>query len=369
MTTPEPERRRTSSRGAIACVMLLPAAALLQLALSGRAELVERVYSRGVFPPLARALAAVSSLVPFSLAETGVLAVALFTLLGIVKCVRVRRELGLVRAFGRFVLRMTALAGVLYATYVLVWGLNHQRRPFGEEAGYDLAAPEPDELARLAEHLVGEVNAVRPELGEDADGVARMPHDDAELLRLVKRAYESCTELHGGLGAPPGVPKRPLSSPLLSAWWIAGIYSPFTAEAHVNAELPEPEVAFATAHELAHSLGFARENEANYLAWLACSRSADPSLRYSGLLRATRSVISALAATDPERALELAELLHPGVGRDETAIRDFWTGTESWTTRVAQNVNDAYLKSQGHAAGVLSYGMFVELLVAERRTR
>jgi len=259
------------------------------------------------------------------------------------------------------------VAGLLYAGYLLTWGLNQQRVPFPEVAGYETSPPTEEELTALAEELIARINVLRPQLAEDAAGVSVQPHPPGELLRRVRRAFDGVAEVHPSLKAPPSTPKRPLLSPLMSAWWIAGIYSPFTAEAHVNRQLPAPQIAFTTAHELAHGLGFARENEANYVAWLACSRSEDPVLRYSALLQASRRVLGAIAAHDEQRARALVETLEPGVRRDQEAIVRFWTAAESLTTRLAQNVNDAYLKSQGQVHGIRTYGMFIDLLAAERR--
>jgi hypothetical protein len=361
--------RRRALTAELACAALLPATWLAQQALAIRPDLVERVYARTLFPPVARALGAVSALSPVSLAEVLLGALGLWLAIGVVRFVRSLGRTGPARAVGRGLLRLAALSGVLYLVFVAAWGLNHQRLPFAEVAGYDTAPPTTAELDELATALVDEVNRLRPLLEEDASGVSRLPHDEAELLELLCAAYDACGGLHPSLFAPPGVPRRPALSPVLSAWWISGIYSPFTAEAHVNAQIPESQVAFSIAHELAHSLGFARENEANYVAWLACSRSDDPTVRYSGYRSAAMRVLSALSVTAPERALELVTSLHPGVERDRGAISAFWQSKESVTTAAARGVNDAYLKSQGHAAGIESYGMFVDLLVAEQRPR
>ncbi len=360
--------RPIGSKLELACALLLPVGVLLQRLLAYWPDVVERVYSRAAFPPIVRALAAISSLVPFSLAEVVLLALLAWIALGIARSLRRLRTRTSARTLAlRLLLRAVAFAGVVYCAYLVTWGLNHQRRPFGDAAGYDRTPPSVEELALLARELVAETNRLRAGLEEDEHGVSRMPHSRGELTRLSRAAYARCSDVHPSLVAAPGVPKRPLASPLLSAWWISGIYSPFTAEAHVNTEQPEPEVAFSTLHELAHSLGFAREDEANFLAWLASSRSDDPVLRYSGASRSAHAVLRALSRSDLPLALELVATFDPGVVRDEAASEAFWTSRATAVTELASTVNDAYLKSQGQVHGVRSYGMFVDLLVAHRR--
>lgn len=364
-------RPRTHRRARVACALLLPAGYAAQQLLGLAPELVERTYARGVQPVIARALGAVSGLVPFSLAELGLAALAAALVLGAVRTVRaLRGGAPALRALGGALLSLLALAGVLHTVYLATWGLCNQRQPFAAAAGLDLAPPTPDELADLADELVRRVNRLRPGLPEDADGVSLGAGSPREVARLAGEAWERCADLHPSLGPSPAVPKLPLISPLLSRFFIQGIYSPFTAEAHVNGETPRPDAGFAICHELAHGLGFARENEANFLAWLACSRTDDPALAYSGLCEVLPRVLSALAVVDTTRVARLGKQLDPGYTRDRRSAQEFWMGELSIATDVARKVNDQYLKSQGQTAGVRTYDLIVDLVVADwRRSR
>ncbi len=76
----------------------------------------------------------------------------------------------------------------------------------------------------------------------------------------------------------------------LSHWWsytgITGMYFPFFAEANVNIDVPDSGIPATAAHELAHTRGFAREDECNFLAYLACIHHSSGDVRYSGYLSA-----------------------------------------------------------------------------------
>ena len=53
-------------------------------------------------------------------------------------------------------------------------------------------------------------------------------------------------------------------------------------------------------HELSHLKGFMREDEANFIGYLACIRSDDPMFRYSGYLTGWIYAGNALAKADVE---------------------------------------------------------------------
>ena len=157
----------------------------------------------------------------------------------------------------------------------------------------------------------------------------------------------------------------------MKAAGISGIYWPFTAEPHVNGLLTAMELPFAACHEVAHERGFAREDEANYIAYVACQSADDPDFRYSGTLCAYGHVARALRRVDAAAATRARDALDERVLRDLAALRAFWKPP---TTRTGQLVlqgsirlNDAYLKAQAQSDGVRSYGRMVDLLLAAHR--
>jgi len=183
---------------------------------------------------------------------------------------------------------------------------------------------------------------------------------DARLVAALARA----TERYPALGGAPPLVRSAIFSPLLTAAGLTGVYSPFTGEAHVNHEIPPPTLPFAACHEVAHLRGFAREDEANFIAFLVCGFADDPAWRYSGTLTALIHVLNALARAAPERWLEIVDELPQGVRSDIDGVHHFWNQRRSGLTTLVERTNDAYLRSQGQADGLASYGRVVDLLAA-----
>ena len=67
---------------------------------------------------------------------------------------------------------------------------------------------------------------------------------------------------------------KPLIHPrLLSVQQLTGVYSPFTVEANYNSEIPAYNIPHTICHELSHLKGYMREDEANFIGYLACTGS------------------------------------------------------------------------------------------------
>jgi len=350
---------------------LLPLAVALQIGAAASPALVERLYSQGVYRLVRAAFAATLGRVPFSVGETLLWGVIALAVAGVA-----RGAARLVRARGRrwvvLVAQLRALwlvAGALYLTFLLVWGLNYRRRPYAELAGLDTRPATVGELTAVCERLVAEANEARDGLPEGPDGVLRLADGRSGALDRAREGYHEAGRSQPALAGPSAPGKPVLVSSMLSYLGISGIYCPFTGEPNVNMTLPDPDVPFAASHELAHAHGFAREDEANYLAYLACTVHPDADFRYSGRLGASIYALNALARVDRAAYARLDAQRSAGVRRDIEALRQWSEHYRGPAERASRAVNNAYLKSQGEREGVRSYGRMVDLLIAEERAR
>ncbi len=329
-------------------------------------SLVEERYSQGVYPVLGGAISRSSRawerIVPPAGLDAGRLSFAEATLLigVLVLCFRGWRA---IRAGPSAALRFAlGAAGWLYVAFLLVWGLNHNREPLAARLQLRTGPAAPAELAELAAELGATLEMELGALEGSLDG-----HDVAQL---AADAWASRLEEEPDLGwcTTPRV-RAPLASRALTACGISGIFGPHTQECHVAAGLPAVDRGFVACHEIAHAQGWAREDEANFLAWRVTSRARSPALRISGLALALVHVHGALRRADPALQRDCALALGPSVVSLLEERARFWRSARVESAgRVATAVNDAYLRSQGQE-GVASYGRMVDLLVAERRAR
>lgn len=290
--------------------------------LPGDGRWVESVYADRVYPFIAPVVAFVPSLLPFSLA--GVLLLALIVFIPAVpirNAARWRRgQIDGRQAIGRSLLAWLGVgAFVLHGSY-LFWGYHYLRPPLEDRLGLDLSEQSPESRRTLARHFVEATVAAR---------VAVPEWDRDELDRLVDKAMtRALIELEG---RPPAVAtplKGDLNTGLLAIMGNNGVVSPLTLEAHVDFGLPPYALAFTAAHEKAHLAGFARERDANFIAWYALAHADDPRLHfagYFGLLRyfltpETRPLVAPLTAELEQLERYRAATVSPAVQQSSNRV-------------------------------------------------
>jgi len=221
------------------------------------------------------------------------------------------------------------------------------------------------DVEALAVRLVGPVNQGRLR-ARDASPDWASPGVRSAVSRAWERVGASDPLLAGRYGDPKAVP-----FPELMSWLgLAGICIPHTGEPLVNGGPGDWQLPFTAAHEAAHLRGWAREDEANYLAFLVLSGDPDPALAYSAWGSALLYVAGALEASGALGQQAWARVLStvdPGVRDDWRGSFAYWDRFRGPAMEAARAVNDVYLKTQGQSDGVKSYGRMVDLLLAWHR--
>jgi hypothetical protein len=367
-----PGDRPVARRRVLVLTTLLPLGFVLQMIAARLPETTEAVYSRGLFPPLQSIVTFVAGLMPFSLGETMLVVLPATWLVMLVRgLVRWRAgERSLANLSLHAGSKLLITAGLLYAFFLGIWGFNYARTPFAESAGLVVRPASATELGDVTQALALQSNALRANVLEDEDGVMRLAHGKASVLGGLASAYDRVSLEYAFLEGRAPVPRIPLLSPAMTAFGITGIFWPFTGEPHVNGEIPDASFPFHACHEVAHQRGFAREDEANFIAYRACLASEDPDFQYAGTMSALRYALDQLRRTDGARAREIKSALDPGVRRDIEFIEQFWrpkTKAVQIVRTVSESTNHVYLKAQGQKDGTKSYGRMVDLLIADHR--
>lgn len=110
-------------------------------------------------------------------------------------------------------------------------------------------------------------------------------------------------------------------------------------------------------------MGFAREDECNFIGYLACVESGDPDYVYSGYLSAYIYCSNALYAYDKDMWRECYQHIGEGVRRDLKQRNAYWKQFEGQVQESSQKVNDAFIKVNGDEKGTLSYGQMVAFVL------
>jgi len=338
---------------------------------AGHAEITEEIYSGRIYRNFSQVLSRITGLYSYSLAEIIVVFLAGCLLWGLIKGLK-----KLARSAGRKVFQpWPALAklflacGIIYFLFIVMWGLNYNRLSMDVILGLEIRPASVEELTKAAEDLLREVNGLRSQVQEDQEGVMYTPGGYRRVLDRAALGYQAVAPRIPELAGQYGPPKPVALSRPWSYTGIWGVYFPFTAEANVNIAIPAPYLPFTAAQEMAHQRGFAREDEAHYIAYLVCRSHPDAEFRYSGNLMGLVHLMRALAQADPQAYQEMVGRLSDGVKRDILALEKFNEQHENPLETLSQKINNLYLKANRQKDGIQSYGRMVDLLLAEYRAR
>lgn len=367
-------KKKVNTVCAVLCGLLPVWGALVWLA-RGHPDGVERWYSQGFYPVWARAFIAVTSPLPFSLAEILVIAASLLAVWWLVSFAR-----ALWRGGGRrkavlrdYLLWGGAACSVVLTFFLLGGGFNYYRHTFTQMSGLAAVASPLEQLAGLCRELGEESGALRQGLPEDGNRVSLLCQTNREMARTAAASYAGLMEQEPQWDffhlSTCCLPKPVFFSEAMSYMEIVGVFFPYTDEANVNVHTTDFDIPFAACHELAHISGFMREDEANFLAYAACRASEDRFFRYSGTLTAFIHATNALYAKDPEACREVMESLDEGVRRDLAASSAYYNAHHTSFGEFSTKVNDTYLKVNSQPQGVATYGRMVDLLLADYRLR
>jgi len=350
-------------------LLLWPIAGIILLWARHSEAFAEQVYARGIYPLYHKLLSLLPECLPFSLGEMLLYAVCVFALIAV--CVWflhiIIRKGQRWRVFLSGILNTLCALGLVFALFVFGCGINYYRTSYAEAAGLEVRQSTQEELYAMCLDLAGKAAALREDLTayEDANGVFTLPWASDEAARQAMTELGNAEEM---LKFSYPRPKSVLLSRGMSYFGIVGVYSPFTGEANVNTDTTDYTIPAAMCHELCHTAGIMREDEANYLAYRACTRHGDEILAYSGTMMALTYSANALRRANPDLYAEVTAEFSDAMWRDLAANSAYWDQFEDTVTQeIGEQVNDTYLKANNQTTGTQSYGAMVDLLLAEYR--
>lgn len=346
-------------------------------------------YIRWIFPIWVNTYGRLTGLFPFSVGEwmivAGVVLVGAALILGGVFAVSalvsacIRRKLPkpflrLVKGFYGFLawvvgivcLIMTLNCTILYhaSTFSTVY--------FGE----DSEAYSEEDLFRVYNMVAEECNRLSMLVERDEQG--RIVYDcnpGEEAKNMMKKLGETYPQLDGWYPDP----KPMFFSDFMCQQYMKGYYFPFSMEANINFVMHPLNRPATMCHELAHLRGYIYEDEANFIAYLACIQSEDLYVRYSGYLSVLvylNNDVVKVWNQNPElyertaAKIEPCEIL-PQVWQDKVFVTE-----EEWDRingkaiidteivgKAAETFVETNLKLNGVSDGKISYSRVVKLLL------
>jgi hypothetical protein len=157
--------------------------------------------------------------------------------------------------------------------------------------------------------------------------------------------------------------KKSIFSTPLSYMGFSGYINPFTLEANINYNIPDISIPVTISHEIAHQMGYAFEDEANYIAIETLSKSKNNYLRYSGNLMAVQYLLSEIKKTDNEIQKYYINELNAGVIKNIQDKKEYYLKYQNKYESFFKKNYDIFLKNNNQKAGINTYSLVVDLLI------
>ncbi len=265
----------------------------------------------------------------------------------------------------RYIVSIVSVAAAVLGCMNINFTPGYYCTPIESRLGLDMTEVTKERLAETADILLGHITDLSEEIRYGDDGFSYFPDTTDGLSRKLNSAYEGVCEKYGFIqNMTCRVKPIALSEPMTYTH-IAGVYTFFTGESNLNINFPDYTLPFTAAHEMAHQRGVAREDEANFVAFLVCINSDDEYIRYSGYLNIYEYVASALYQTDRELYYDVLAKMNDEIRGELIAYSEFFEKYEkNIAADISGTVNDTYLKQNGQQAGTRSYELVVRLAVA-----
>lgn len=345
-----------AKKKSVLALSLIPQYLCVKL-LSNYPEFVEHYYSNGLYPLVSKLFRYVLGWIPFSFGD-------LFYTFAIIYGVRwlYKNRKRLRRDTKHWFIDVFAAISLVYFAFHFLWGINYYRLPLHKSLNLDHDYT-TEQLVSITEQLIEKSNAYHLKITNNDTVKVDLPFSKTEIFNQVPNGYENLKRIFPNLEYHPKSIKKSLFSYPLTYMGFSGYLNPLTNEAQVDALIPTYKFPTTSAHEIAHQLGYAAENEANFIGCLASINNDDIYFKYAGYTFGLRYCINEIYYRDECLYEDMVADLNKGILKNYKEVRDFWEAHQNPAEPFFKLFYSQFLKANQQDKGMKSYSYVVALLV------
>lgn len=321
-------------------------------------EFVEQFYSNGIYILISKMMRYTFGWLPFSVGDV-------FYTIAIIYLIRwliVNRKRILKDTLNWF-LDIGAAISIAYFAFHILWAFNYYRQPLYKSLNLE-ADYTTEQLISFTDKLIKKSNNLHHNLSNNRDSLKiEFPYTRAEIFNGVKNGYNTLSKTYPHLNYQPRSLKKSIFSTPLIYMGFSGYLNPFTNEGQVSRLIPTYKFPTTACHEAAHQLGYAAENEANFIGSLAAIHNDDIYFKYSGYTFALRHCLAEIFKRDPNIYYEILASVNIGILKNYQEVQYFWMEYQNPMEPYFAKTFDNFLKANNQSAGMKSYSYVVALLV------
>lgn len=335
---------------------IIPQILLLKL-LAYYPAFVESVYSHGVYIYISKGMRYAFGWLPISVGDV------LYTLLSlyVIRWFIINRK-RILKDTKHWLLDALSAVSIGYFAFHMLWAFNYYRLPLHESLNIDKEYTTED-LVQLTEQLITKANMIHVSITNNDTIKVDLPYSKSELLKMIPDGYDQLSKTFPYLAYHPRSIKTSIYSLPLTYMGFSGYLNPFTNEAQIDGLIPSYKFPTTGSHEVAHQLGYAAENEANFIGSMAAMQHPNIYFQYSGYTFALRHCLSEISRRNPDMRDILFPKINKGILKNYREVRAFWYAYQNPTEPLFKSTYNNFLKANNQSSGMESYSYVVALLV------
>jgi hypothetical protein len=343
-------------------VLYLLAAILIKL-ISLNEAWVENYYSNGIYLSVSKALRAILGWIPFSIGDVVYVAAGIWLAVKVWKAVLLlKRKKANEYLSWLLLLKYLKLALLIYIVFTIFWGLNYYRQGISRQIEITVEPYSVTDLFTLTTVLQQRLNSYAGKI----DSVGRLRYNNNRVLfdsSIV--AYKNMERQYPFLQYTYPSQKSSLFTPVGKYFGFTGYYNPFSGEAQLKSSIPVFLKPFVITHEIAHQLGYAKENEASFVAYLTCKASGNADFLYSAYFEVYRDALfDCIKTGDTVFVNNLRKGASARVKHDIYDLRLYLTRNKNFIEPLMSGAYDRYLKLNNQPHGKATYNEVIAYLIA-----
>ena len=343
----------------IILAFFLPVQMLLMQLAAENPVFIERYYSNGIYPILSAFFRIILGWIPFSVGDLLVVFGFFVFIRFLVRLIKTR-----FKSFFPKMIHCITVISLIYFCFYLFWGLNYYREPLAENLGYKKEEYTTEQLQKVTKHIIEKLNYHQLEITKNDTIKVESPYPQKEMYQMAVAGYDNLSKDFPQLKYQYASVKSSSMSLLQTYNGTSGYLNPLTGEAQVNDKIPKTMYPTTTCHEMAHQIGFAAENEANFVGFLAANYNEDLYFKYASYRMAFSYCISELRKRDSTLSQQLWKEVHKGIVKDFKVSYQFWQQYKNPFEPIVKKGYNAYLKANKQDKGVASYSYVVDLFIS-----
>jgi hypothetical protein len=347
--------------------------ALLVFAFGHLPSAISSVYLPYLFRPITLLLRFLIGGIPFAIGEFVYLIISILLIINLLKWLRTNKRKFKTTLFWKHQgVKCLNTFTVIYVLFEMIWGLNYQKS--NPSADFQLQVPlaySEAQMDSLSLSLITDLNLTR----------SKMSDFDPNLMNFDTILSQNRVEFANNAQKRPFIKYQnpSLKASIFPSWGdyfgYTAFYQPLTGEAIVRGDLPKLTLPFTMSHEIAHQLGYASEDQANFIAYVIGIESDQPVFNYATQLQlftyAQYAHLDLIAKRgDFEMYKQVVErnrkLLSAQVLEDRRVIKAFFRKKQDLQIKGTEEMYNQFLIWNQQTKGIESYNDVLLWVLAYR---